>query len=115
LSDGMPTLECSEGRGCKTDDGRLWFPTTKGLVNVAPQNVKINTLPPPVAIEEMLVDDRLVTNNVPDSTPLIIPPGRHRFEFQYTGLSLIAPRKVQFKRRLVGFEPDWWIPEPCVW
>jgi ligand-binding sensor domain-containing protein len=33
--DGMPTLECTGGfqpAGCRTDDGRLWFPTSKGLV-----------------------------------------------------------------------------------
>ena len=35
ISDGMPTIECSEGlqpAGCKTPDGRIWFSTSKGLV-----------------------------------------------------------------------------------
>jgi signal transduction histidine kinase len=36
-----------------------------------------------------------------------VPPGRHRFEFHYTALSLLAPRKVQFRYRLEGFDPDW--------
>jgi signal transduction histidine kinase/ligand-binding sensor domain-containing protein len=107
LSDGLPTLECSEGRGCRTADGRLWFPTTKGLVNVDPRNIKTNPLPPPVVIEEMLVDDQFVTNEAPAAASLKISPGRHRFEFQYTGLSFIAPKKVQFKYRLAGFETDW--------
>ena len=107
LSDGMPTLECSEGRGCKTADGRLWFPTTKGLVSLAPDHVAINPLPPPVVIEEMLVDDERVTNGFSGAEALTIPAGRHRFEFQYTGLSLVAPKKVQFKYRLEGFETNW--------
>jgi signal transduction histidine kinase len=88
----------------------LWFPTTKGLVCLNPKNIIINPLPPPVAIEKILVDDRIVaegaTNSMPDA-PLKIPPGRHRFEFQYTGLSLIAPLKVLFKYRLNGFETEW--------
>src|SRR5262249_52812167 len=69
--------------------------------------VKINHLTPPVVIEQMLVDDRPVTNDPPAVASLAIPPGHHRFEFQYTGLSLIAPKKVQFKYRLTGFETNW--------
>ena len=38
------------------------------------------------------------------ASPLEIPPGRHRFEFQYTGLSFVAPEKVRFKYRLKGFD-----------
>ena len=32
----------------KTADGRLWFPTAKGLVSVNPANVQTNALPPPI-------------------------------------------------------------------
>jgi signal transduction histidine kinase len=106
----LPTLECSEGlqpAGCKTPDGRLWFPTSKGLVSIDPTNVRLNPLPPPVVIEEMQVDDKPFANEVPGGVPFKVSPGRHRFEFQYTGLSFIAPEKVRFKYRLKGFENDW--------
>jgi signal transduction histidine kinase/ligand-binding sensor domain-containing protein len=109
IHDGMPTIECSEGlqpAGCKTPDGRLWFPTSKGLVAVNPRDVKSNPLPPPVQIEVMRVDDQPITNGV-DGGPVKVPPGRHRFEFQYTGLSFVDPEKVRFKCRLHGFETDW--------
>ena len=109
ISDGLPALECSGGlqpAGCRTADGRLWFPTSKGLGIVDPQNIITNQFPPPVVIEALLVDDR------PEKTPagslvLQIPPGRHRFEFQYAGLSFIAPEKMQFKYRLEGFDHEW--------
>lgn len=103
-SEGMPTLECSEGlqsAGCKTADGRLWFATAKGLVSIDPSNVTTNSLPPPVVIESMLVDDH------PFNAPFQIPPGRHRIEFEYTGLSFVAPEKVQFKCRLNNLDPEW--------
>lgn len=109
INDGMPTIECSEGlqpAGCKTQDGRLWFPTSKGLVAVNPANVETNPLPPPVQIEAMRVDDQPVINQ-PEGGPIKVSPGRHRFEFQYTGLSFVDPEKVQFKCRLLGFESDW--------
>jgi len=109
INDGMPTIECSEGlqpAGCKTADGRLWFPTSKGLVMVNPADVETNPLPPPVQIEAMRVDDQPVAETI-GGTPIEISPGRHRFEFQYTGLSFVDPDKVQFKYRLNGFETTW--------
>jgi signal transduction histidine kinase/ligand-binding sensor domain-containing protein len=108
LSDGMPTLECSGGlpAGCKTSDGHLWFPTTKGLVTLDPRDVHTNALPPPVVIESLRVDEHPVAEGAAAS-PLRIPPGRHRFEFKYTALSFAAPEKVRFMRRLEGLETDW--------
>lgn len=110
LDDGLPTLQCSEGlqpAGCKTPDGRLWFPTAKGLVAVNPARVTVNRLPPPVIIEEMRVDDRAMASEWSSANPTKIAPGRHRFDFLYTGLSLVAPEKVRFKCRLNGFDNDW--------
>jgi len=108
--DGMPTLECSGGfqpAGCKTADGRLWFPTSKGLVAVDPNDVKTNLLWPAVVIEEVWVDGRRMAEDKTGASPLRIPPGHNRFEFQYTGLSFVAPEKVCFKYRLEGLETEW--------
>jgi signal transduction histidine kinase/ligand-binding sensor domain-containing protein len=105
--DGLPTIECTEGlqpAGCKTPDGRLWFPTSKGLVVVNPNDVRINPVPPPMALEEILVDGETVTNT---ASPWRIPPGRNRFEFHYTGLSYVVPEKVRFQYWMEGLEKDW--------
>jgi signal transduction histidine kinase/ligand-binding sensor domain-containing protein len=110
LSDGLPTLECSGGfqpTSCRTEDGRLWFPTSKGLVAVVPGNVRINTLIPPVVIERLLVDDQVASEGTASETPLRIAPGQHRFEFQFTALSFDAPEKVRFRYRLEGVETEW--------
>ena len=109
INEGMPTLECSEGlqsAGGKTADGRLWFATAKGLVAVDPAGVKLNPLPPPVRIEEMRVDDKKFADGTAAGL-LKIPPGRHHVEFEYTGLSIVAPEKVRFKCRLNGFDLEW--------
>ena len=110
ISDGMPTLICSSGLqdgGCKTADGRLWFSTSRGLVAVTPANVRTNLLPPPAVVERLLLDEKpmpLTNITVP---ALRIPPGRHRLEFQYSGLSFIASDRIQFKHRLHNWETDW--------
>jgi ligand-binding sensor domain-containing protein/signal transduction histidine kinase len=108
--DGMPTLECSGGfqpASCRTSDGQLWFPTSKGLVGIDPNEIKVNQLPPPVLIEKMLVDGQPVSGINPAGGSLRVSPGRHRLEFRYTGLSFVAPEKVSFKYRLKGLDRDW--------
>jgi signal transduction histidine kinase/ligand-binding sensor domain-containing protein len=110
LGDGMPTLACSAGlqpAGCKTPDGRLWFPTAKGLVVVDPQQVKTGSVPPPVVLEAVLLDDHPVSNPTAPQAEVTVPPGRHRLEFQYAGLSFVAPERVRFKYRVDGLENEW--------
>ncbi len=110
ISDGMPTLECTGGfqpAGCKTADGKLWFPTTKGLVVIDPRNIKMNPFPPRVVIEEVWANDKLVLNNCSSTVPLRIPPSCNRLEFRYTALSFTAPEKVRFKYKLDGLDQDW--------
>lgn len=110
ISDGMPTLECSGGSqpsGFRSPDGLLWFATSRGLVKVYPREVKFNPLPPPVTVETVLVDGKVPASpSVPDGG-LKIPPGRHRLEFRYTGLSFAAPEKVRFQHRLDGLDATW--------
>jgi signal transduction histidine kinase/ligand-binding sensor domain-containing protein len=110
LSDGMPTLNCSSGlqaAGCKTADGRLWFATSRGLVAASPGDVRTNQLPPPIVVEQMLLDDKPLSLTNDAMLPFRIPPGRHRIDFQFTGLSFIASERVQFKHRLKNWESDW--------
>jgi signal transduction histidine kinase/ligand-binding sensor domain-containing protein len=110
LGDGMPSLQCSGGMQpslCRTADGRLWFPTSGGVAVINPESIKINHLPPPVIIEEIIANGHTVADHPQDKQKLRIPPGLQRFEFHYTGLSFIAPNKMRFQYRLEGWEKDW--------
>jgi len=105
-SDGLATPECSGGfqpAGARTPDGRLWFPTVKGLAVIDPARITPRTLPPPVIIESAMVDDRPLF----PGRKLVVPPGGHRVEFQYTGLSFAAPERVRFRHRLIEIDRDW--------
>src|ERR1035441_5002118 len=68
-NDGMESAQCTgmgKPAGWKTRDGKLWFPTTKGLVAVDPKTTKINHVPPPVYIEQLLADRKPLLNNGPE-------------------------------------------------
>lgn len=109
-SDGMRSRECNGGfqpAGCKTHEGRLCFPTVKGLAIVDPLHMRINAQPPPVVVEQLLVDGqpRFVSGAAPPA--LVLDPGTERIEMQYTALALHTPSKVQFRFKLEGLEKDW--------
>jgi len=104
--DGMKSSECNGGymnAGTKTQDGRLWFPTLKGVVVIDPANIRTNKTPPPVYIEEILLDGNPVTG----TGRVEVQPGIKRLEFRYTALSFVNPDKVRFKYKLQGFDETW--------
>jgi len=106
VADGMPSGECTSGSqplGGKGRDGRLWIPTQNGVVVIDPDRLETNQVPPPVVIEELLVDRRAVAVEGQPS----LPPGGGDLEFHYTGLSFLVPGKVRFKYRLEGWSDDW--------
>ena len=112
-TDGLPTRECSRGSqpvACRTSDGRLWFPTTKGLAYVNPAELKPNLQPPLVMIESVLVDGQEQKTNRLNPAwqqSIVIPPGHDRLEIHYTGLDFSAPNEVRFQYRLEGHETAW--------
>ena len=111
-SDGLPTAECSGGLqpACwKANDGKLWFSTSTSAVVVDPRQVRINLTPPDIIIERMRVNGLEIENRPTNgsSTTLEISPGRHRYEFEFTGLCFTAPEKVRFQWQLDGVDSDW--------
>lgn len=127
-NDGMESAQCNgtgKPAGWKTRDGKLWFPTTKGLIAVDPQTTQINHVPPPVYIEQLIADRKPVLSAGPElensagepgpdtsaglsaGAAIRIPPGRGELEFHYTTLNLQVPENSRFKYRLEGIDSDW--------
>jgi len=105
-ADGMRISECSSGghpAALRLKDGSLWFATLKGIARVDPEHMPVNGVAPQVSIERVSVDD------APQSglERLDVAPGHSHYEFDYAGLSFVAPQKVQYRYQLQGFDRDW--------
>ncbi|MCP5050909.1 MAG: hypothetical protein GY940_27335, partial [bacterium] len=106
-SDGIESPWCNSG--VKSKDGRLWFATDKGVIMIDPANIKESPLPPPVVIEEMTVDGepinlyRLRARGT-QASRLVLPPGKQRLQFNYTGLSFVKSHRIRFKHKLEGYD-----------
>ena len=109
IADGLRSRETatnSHPSAWQSRDGHLWFATPKGLVEVDPSHFPVNLTPPPVALERFQVDD--VSQSLSGgSSALKVTAGHIRFQFDYSGLSFVAPLKVHYRYMLEGFDRGW--------
>jgi ligand-binding sensor domain-containing protein len=104
-SDGMRNRECNGGNpaGCRTPDGRLWFPTVDGLALIDSKRILPDAIPPQVVLDAVRVDD------VPwdPGREALLPANPRRLEFRFTALDYSAPDKIRIRYLLDGFDADW--------
>ncbi len=105
IADGMKSEQCTrwfQPAGCRTRDGRLWFPTVRGLSVLDPRAVALQSLPP-VTLEAVLKDG----HPVPSGDDFALPVGPGRIEFQYSCPAINAPEALFFQFRVDGFDQGW--------
>jgi signal transduction histidine kinase len=108
-ADGLRSRETainSHPSAWRSRDGYLWFATPKGLVEVDPAHFPVNTVPPPVVVERFAVDDVDAPLRGADFR-LRVEAGHNHFQFDYAGLSFVAPQKVRYRYMLDGFDHEW--------
>lgn len=104
--DGLPSRETYVGpqpAAWLTREGDLYFPTSRGLARL--EQGAQPPVGPPLRIHILKAEsDETV---LPESRPILVPPGTHRFEVYYTATSLTRADKLQFRYRLEGWEHLW--------
>ncbi len=106
-SDGLNTRECfgaTHPAAWRAQDGSLWFPTTRGLARLHPENILLNEVPPTVILESVKTSRSEVLN---PTGSLTTGPGRERLEIHFTAPSFTAPEKVSFRVKLAGLDNEW--------
>ena len=105
-SDGLINVECVAEHQPSVwlkASGPIRFATSKGVVSFDPAAIPVNSRPPPLVLEGVLVDGR----PVPTESGQRLPHDFSKIEFRYTATSFMAPEKVRFERHLSGFDEDW--------
>jgi signal transduction histidine kinase len=108
LYDGLDSMKAidkleQDYSACKSTDGRLWFPSSKGLIVVDPAHLAINSHPPPVFLDAVRVNGRSYAAD----NPPVLEPGPGNLEFEYSALDYTAPHKIKYRYRLTGYDQDW--------
>jgi ligand-binding sensor domain-containing protein/signal transduction histidine kinase len=105
-ADGMKNRECNGGsspNAWKMHDGKLCFSTVRGVAMIYPADIKLNMVPPPLVIEQMLVEQKPSDPRMAN----VYAPGTQKFEFHFAGISFLGADKVQYKYKLEPFETEW--------
>jgi ligand-binding sensor domain-containing protein len=111
IQDGLRSAQCASsfptaGGGTRTRDGHLWFPTSRGLATLDPNEpprATVNAPAPITRILETLVDGVPID---PEHASTL-KAGTKRIQFRYTGVYLSAPERVTYATKLEGIDKDW--------
>lgn len=93
----------AEWFGCRSLDGLIWFPSSKGLIMIDPAHVWNNPVPAVVSIDRVRINGR----EYPSGHLPVLQPGPGNLEFDYSALDYRAPLKVQYRYRLNGYDSAW--------
>lgn len=106
--DGLPTRAFEKRiQPCRSRDGRLWFPSSRGAVVIDPGRISRNEQPPRIVIDRVTVGRdarRLVPN---EDGRYVIEAGARRLQIHYAALSYIRPEMIRFRTWLEGFDDEW--------
>jgi hypothetical protein len=105
-ADGIRGRECNGGSqpsGWRSRDGRLWFPTVRGVAVVDPARLRPDLPAPPALVERAVVDGRPVEVG----EALELPPGTRRLELHVGALGFAGRERIGFRYRLTGIDPGW--------
>ena len=126
-ADGLPGVQPNRDywpSAWRGGDGALWFSLRNGLLVVRAETVVQNSLSPPVQLEQVIVDNRLVAlynagsplqtqsgsnlmNLHREGVQLRLGPDHRKLEIHFAALSFASPENVQFRYQLSGFDAGW--------
>ena len=87
-----------------TADNKLYVPTSKGVSLCDPRYDVSNPLPPPVVIENIIIDGKSLEAT---GEKLKVPASSKRIGFKFTALSYTVPERVNFEYKLEGYDEKW--------
>src|SRR5207342_101971 len=102
---GLPFVYSRNRRAIRSDDGRLWFVTGRGLTIIDPAELGSEETPHQVRVEGIIANG--VRLPVAPASALVMPAGTNRLEVEYSALNLTSPLRQHFRFKLEGFDSEW--------
>lgn len=114
--DGMLSAETNGGfqpNAILHTNGRIYFPTIRGLVEIDPSKLRRTAHTPMVHIENIIIEGRNVPeviardNGIQQQYEQVFPYDSSNIEIDFTALSFSDPQGISFKYKLIGLEENW--------
>ncbi len=102
-NDGMPSRQCSGNvypSVWKTRDGKLLYPTIRGVSVFNPDFLASDSIPPQIILEDLMIDE---TSVMIDHAQLQSFSG-NEYDFYFTAIDFSGPEKLRFEYMLEGYD-----------
>jgi signal transduction histidine kinase/ligand-binding sensor domain-containing protein len=108
VGDGLRSAQCAPGYpvgggAIRTREGRLWFPTSRGVGVINPKTVERPQVAPVLRMVGVTIDGKPV--DFPRT--LKLAPGSKSIHFHYVAIHLSAPQRVRYAHKLEGVDSGW--------
>ena len=114
--DGILGKEFNENAALKASDGKFYFGCTNGVYSFYPNQIKMNTMIPPVVLTNFKLFNKEVNMDDPNSPlnkpinqteQLILTNEQNVFTIEFVALNFTNSKKNQYAYILEGFEKNW--------
>lgn len=108
-NDGLQSNEFNAGAYFKADDGEMYFGGIKGLNAFYPNEINLETDPPPVVINkvDVLLNEPRTYKGLTENDTIILDHTSNYLSFEVAVLELGSPEKTKYKFILDGYDTDW--------
>ncbi len=117
--DGLQDNYFNDDAAVRAASGQLVFGGVNGLNIFRPEAIRIDSIPPrvaitdfrlfnkPVPIGEMENGRTILSKSISETTGLTLTHRENVISFEFTGLHFGEPKKIQYAYQLEGFDPGW--------
>lgn len=115
-ADGLQGKQFNTFAHLKASDGTLYFGGYNGFNSFLPENIEINTIIPPVYIDEFQIFNLPVFPGIPDSPlkqvitetkEIVLSYKQSVFSFGFTAINFTYPEKAMYAYKMEGYDVNW--------
>ena len=109
VSDGITHNQFNWHASFKNHHGQMYFGTINGFISFFPELVKIDPVPPSVALTSFKVfgKEAALPQSLPATKEISLNYDQNFFSIAFTALDIAPSHKHQFKYFLEGIDPAW--------
>jgi len=108
-SDGLQDNEFNFGASFKDSDGKLYFGGNRGFSRFSPEDVVLDTTPPPLRMTDIDIAGKTLAMDVSyvDVHSLDLSYKQYFVNFEFSALDFTNPANNRYKYKLDNFDDDW--------
>lgn len=106
-SHGLQSNEFDSGACLRSRNGEMYFGGVRGFNVFRPEQIKDNSVPPPVVVTGFRIFNRPVTVDLTGATPIDLTYRENFVSFDFAALDYHAPAKNRYVYQLEGFDDEW--------